>query len=151
MTRYMVVVVSALAAVLLICFLISDRGRLADELKASRAKVTKLQADAEFAAQTLAARDALDRKYIQEMSDARRENDSLRAAVDAGRKRVLVKASCPKLPAAAGATGLDDATGAELNADARQDYFDLREQIVETEKQLSGLQEYVRTVVQVAN
>ncbi|WP_243055360.1 lysis protein [Pseudomonas sp. BP01] len=149
MSRYLVIALSALAAVLLICFLISDRGRLADELKASRAMVVQMQADAEFAAQTLAARDALDRKYFQELSDAKRENESLRADVAAGNKRVLVKASCPKpVPGPAGATGLDDATGAELNADARQDYFDLREQIVTTEKQLAGLQEYVRTLVQ---
>ncbi|MDD2038739.1 lysis protein [Pseudomonas putida] len=151
MSRYLVIALSAVAAVLLICFLISDRGRMADELKASRAEVTRLQADAEFAAQTLAARDALDRKFFQEMSDAKQENESLRADVAAGNKRVLVKASCPKpVPGPAGATGLDDGAGAELTADARQDYFDLREQIVETEKQLSGLQEYVRTVVQVA-
>lgn len=148
MSRYLVIALSAVAAVLFVVFLAHDRARLAEELMDSRAKVTKLQADAEFAAQTLAARDALDRKYIQEMSDARRENDSLRAAVDAGRKRVLVKASCAKLPAAAGTPGVDDGAGAELNADARQDYFDLREQIVETEKQLAGLQEYVRQVVQ---
>ncbi len=151
MSRYAVIGLSALAAVLFVGFLMHDRGRLADELSASRAEVVQLQADAELAAQAQAARDALDRKYIQEMSDARRENDSLRAAVDAGRKRVLVKASCPKpVPSSPGATGLDDANQPTLTAAAGQDYFRLREQIVETEKQLAGLQEYVRTVVLVA-
>ena len=150
MSRWPVIALSALAAVLLICLLISDRERLEDELKASRAEVVQLQAEAEFAAQAQAARDALDRKYIQEMSDARRENDSLRAAVDAGAKRLLVKASCPKLPAAAGTTSVDDANQPTLTTAAGQDYFHLRDQIIQTEKQLTGLQEYVRTLVEVA-
>ncbi|WP_137163385.1 lysis protein [Pseudomonas asiatica] len=149
MSRWPVIAFSALAAVLLVVFLMRDRERLSDELSASRAEVVQLQADAEFAAQAMAARDALDRKYIQEMSDAKRDNERLRADVAAGNRRLLVKASCPKLPAAAGASGVDDAGTAELAADARQDYFDLRDQIVETEKQLAGLQEYVRTLVQV--
>lgn len=149
MNRWVVVAISALAALLFGGWLMHDRDRLADELKASRAEVVQLQADAEFAAQTLAARDALDRKFFQEMADAKHENESLRAAVAAGTRRVLVRASCPTpVPTPAGATSLDDDSGAELVADARQDYFDLRDQIVETEKQLSGLQEYVRQVVQ---
>lgn len=149
MSRCLVIALSALAAVLLVCLLISDRGRLEDELKASRAEVVQLQADVEFAAQTMAARDALDRKLFKEMSDAKQENESLRADVAAGTKRVLVKASCPKLPAAAGASGLDDGAQPALTADAGQDYFRLRDQIIQTEKQLTGLQEYVRTLVHV--
>lgn len=149
MSRYVVIGLSALAALLLICLLISDRERLEGELKASRSEVVQLQADVEFAAQAQAARDALDRKFVQEMADAKHENEVLRADVVAGNRRLLVKASCPKsVSSVAGASGLDDGAGAELNADARQDYFDLREQIVETEKQLAGLQEYVRQVVQ---
>jgi prophage endopeptidase len=148
MSKYVVIAFSALAALFLFSWLVHDRDRLADDLKASRGEVAKLQADAEFAIQTLAARDALDRKYFEEMADAKKENDGLRAAVAAGTRRVLVKASCPKLSTVAGTSGLDDDSGAELAANARQDYFDLRDQIVETEKQLSGLQEYVRQVVQ---
>ncbi|UUC20546.1 lysis protein [Pseudomonas asiatica] len=149
MSRYVFIGLSALAAVLLVLFLVRDRGLLSEELMASRAEVVKLQADVEFAAQTMAARDALDRKFFKEMSDAKQENENLRAAVDAGNRRVFVKASCPKpVSSSAGATSLDDGASAELAANARQDYFDLREQIVETEKQLAGLQEYVRQVMQ---
>lgn len=148
MSRYAVIGLSALAAVLLICLLISDRERLEGELKASRAEVVQLQADVEFAAQTMAARDALDRKFFKEMSDAKQENESLRADVAAGTKRVLVKATCTKpVSSTAGATRLDDGGSAEFNADVREDYFRLRGQIVETEKQLAGLQAYVRQVV----
>lgn len=150
MSRWVVVAISALAALLFGGWLMHDRDRLADELKASRAEVVQLQADAEFAIQRLAARDAIDRKYFEEMADAKKENDGLRAAVAAGNKRLLVKAHCPRVQSVAVATGLDDGAGAELNADSRQDYFDLRAQIVVTEKQLSGLQEYVRQVVQVS-
>ncbi|MBO2925014.1 lysis protein [Pseudomonas asiatica] len=150
MSRYVVIGLSALAALLLICLLISDRERLEGELKASRSEVVQLQADVEFAAQAQAARDALDRKFVQEMADAKHENEVLRADVVAGNRRLLVKASCPKsVSSVAGASGVDDGTGAELNADVREDYFRLREQIVETENQLAGLQQYVRQVVQV--
>lgn len=147
MSRYVFIGLSALAAVLLVLFLVRDRRLLAEELMASRAEVVQLQADAEFAAQAMAARDALDRKYIQEMSDAKRDNERLRADVAAGNRRLLVKASCPKLPTAAGTTGVDDGAQPALTADAGQDYFRLRDQIAVTEKQLSGLQEYVRTLV----
>lgn len=150
MNRYLVIALSALAAVLFVVFSAHDRERLADELKASRAEVVQLQAEAEFAAQTLAARDALDRKFFKEMANAKQENESLRNAVAAGNRRLLVKASCTRLQAAAGASGVDDDSSAELSPDAREDYFHLRDQIAVTEKQLSGLQEYVRTVVQVA-
>ncbi|WP_256999307.1 lysis protein [Cronobacter sakazakii] len=42
---------------------------------------------------------------------------------------------------------MDDASTAELTPDARQNYFHLREQLVTAEKQILGLQEYIRTVV----
>lgn len=149
MSKYVVIALFALAALLFGGWLINDRDRLADELSASRAEVMQLQADVEFAIQTLAARDALDRKYVRDIADAKNENDSLRAAVNAGASRLLVRATCPKLPNTAGTSGLDDGASAELTADARQDYFDLRAQIITTEKQLAGLQEYVGQVCQV--
>lgn len=149
MTKYVVVALSALAAVLLVVFLMRDRERLSDELSASRAEVVQLQTDAEFAAQAQAARDALDRKFFQEMADAKHENEVLRADVAAGNRRLLVKASCPKpVPSSAGAASVDDADQPALTAAAGQDYFRLRDQIIQTEKQLTGLQEYVRTLVQ---
>jgi prophage endopeptidase len=148
MSKYVVIALFELAALLIFGWLVHDRNRLAEELSTSRAEAVQLQTDVEFAAQTLAARDALDRRFFQEIADAKHKNESLRAAVAAGTRRVLVKASCPKPSTIAGTPSLDDDSGAELVANARQDYFDLRDQIVETEKQLSGLQEYVRQVVQ---
>ncbi|EHS1608704.1 lysis protein, partial [Escherichia coli] len=38
---------------------------------------------------------ALDAKYSRELADARAENETLRADVAAGRKRLRVKATCP--------------------------------------------------------
>lgn len=149
MTKYWGIAFTALAAVLLVVFLVRDRERLADELISSRAEVVQLQADAEFAAQAQAARDALDRKFFQEMADAKHENEVLRADVAAGNRRLLVKASCSKsVSSVAGASGVDDADQPALTAAAGQDYFRLRDQIIQTEKQLTGLQEYVRTLVQ---
>lgn len=145
--KYLVIVSFAIAAVLCGVLLKSERDRLVRELDAAHAQVEQLQADAESTRHGLEARDEIDKRRFQELSDAKNEIDKLRSDVLSGSKRLLVKASCPKLPAAAGASGVDDAGNAELTADARQDYLRLREQIAVKEKQLDGLQEYVRVVV----
>lgn len=84
----------------------------------------------------------LDRKNTEALNNAREENDRLAAAVDAGNKRVYVKASCPKPTASSVANG----NAAELDSVARQDYFRLRKQMIEVRQQVLGLQDYVRDV-----
>lgn len=84
----------------------------------------------------------LDRKNTEALNNAREENDRLAAAVDAGNKRVYVKASCPKSTTASVANG----NAAELDSVARQDYFRLRKQMIEVRQQVLGLQDYVRDV-----
>lgn len=84
----------------------------------------------------------LDRKNTEALKNAREENDRLNAAVADGKRRVYVKASCPK-PAAA---SLGNATAAELDPVARQDYFRLRKQLIDVRQQVLVLQDYVRDV-----
>jgi prophage endopeptidase len=150
MTRYLIVALFALAALCAGLWLKHDRERLVSDLEASLTQVAQLKAANESAVQALASRDALDKKYSEEMTYAKNENERLRADVATGARRLLVRATCPKsVPAAAGATGVDDARDAELTTAAGQDYLRLREQIITTESQLAGLQAYVRQVVQV--
>lgn len=85
----------------------------------------------------------LDRKYLQQLSDAEAENQRLADAVRDGNQRLRVKAEC--VPDTTSTSGMDDAGAAELTAAARQDYFALRSQIVSTEAALSGLQDWVNT------
>ncbi|ORM55962.1 hypothetical protein HA41_00580 [Pantoea conspicua] len=88
---------------------------------------------------------ALDQKYTKELADAKATIDQLHDDVAAGKRRLQLNATCTKQPTAS--SGLDDAASAELTPDARQNYFRLREQLATSEKQIRGLQDYIRKVV----
>lgn len=150
MNKYLLIALFALAAALGGVLLKRDRDSLQFEIAEARSEVARLQQQAQQAAQALQARDELDKQRFKEMTDAKHEIDGLRDQLAAGTKRVLVRATCPAVQPSTGTTGVDDAREPTLTADARQDYLRIREQIVTTEAQLAGLQEYVRQVVQVA-
>ena len=84
---------------------------------------------------------ALDAKYTKELADAKARNDSLRDAVDDGRKRLRIainkNATTP--------SSVGDAGTAELSADSRQNYYHLREQLATSDKQIRYLQDYIKT------
>lgn len=85
---------------------------------------------------------ALDAKYTQELRNAQDTIDQLRADVDAGTKRLSVRAKC--VSKATGTGSMGDAGTAELDAAARQDYYRLREMISQQDKQVRYLQDYIR-------
>ena len=87
---------------------------------------------------------ALDAKYTKELADAQAENDRLRADVVAGKRRLQIAATCSK-DETTGASGLADGSSPRLTADAELNYWRLRDGIAAVTKQLTGLQEYVRT------
>jgi prophage endopeptidase len=124
------------------------RDALLRELDVANTQVAQLEQQVRQATQALQARDELDKQRFREMSDAKNQIDSLRDQLASGTKRVLVRATCPEVSAAASTSSLDDAREPTLTATARQDYLRLREQIVTTEAQLAGLQDYIREVVQ---
>lgn len=87
-----------------------------------------------------------DTGYSRELADARAENETLRADVAAGRKRLRINANCPgSLRKAPITSGVDNATGPRLAEAAERDYFILRERLMAMQKQLEGAQEYIRT------
>jgi prophage endopeptidase len=89
---------------------------------------------------------ALDAKYSRELADARAENETLRADVAAGRKRLRINATCPgTVREATGTSGVDNATSPRLADTAERDYFTLRERLMTMQMQLEGAQEYIRT------
>ncbi|HHQ9915005.1 lysis protein [Escherichia coli] len=89
---------------------------------------------------------ALDAKYSRELADARAENETLRADVAAGRKRLRINATCPgTVREATGTSGVDNATSPRLEDTAERDYFTLRERLMTMQMQLEGAQEYIRT------
>ncbi|RAW91604.1 peptidase, partial [Photorhabdus sp. S8-52] len=66
----------------------------------------------------------LDIKHTRELTNAKSEIDVLRNDVAAGRRRLLVKATCP-VSETASSTGLDGSRPARLEKDAEQDYLRL--------------------------
>ncbi|HFW4208466.1 TPA: lysis protein [Salmonella enterica subsp. enterica serovar Reading] len=90
---------------------------------------------------------ALDAKYTKELADAKAENDALRGDVAAGRRRLLVNATCPAVPAGktASTSGVDNAARPRLEDSAQRDYFTLKGRVTTMQKQLEGAQEYIMT------
>ncbi|ECQ3321734.1 lysis protein [Salmonella enterica] len=121
----------------------SQRDTAADNLKLANATITDM---------TKRQRDvaALDEKYTKELADAKAENDALRDDVAAGRRRLLVNATCPAMPTgkSTSAARVDHAASATLTANAERNYWRLRDGIATVTKQLEGAQDYIRTQCQ---
>lgn len=145
MMRYLIA-----GLVALICLLVWRVDHLGQELTAAEDTAGQYQRSTESLRATIrTTRELLldnaerDKKHTQELKDAQDQNQRLRADVADARQRLLVRARCPAVPAKAGAGGLADAGAAELDPDARQDYFTLRDQLALTRQQVLGLQDYI--------
>jgi len=146
MKTYLAIAVAALLLLLSIAVLKGQRDSLALQLEMTQTAVAELEQAAMKSKGMLASRDAVDLKYTEELKNAKNENDRLRAAVASGAKRVRVKASCPVVSRDTGSASVDDGAEPELTGAAREDYLQLRERIVVSEKRLAGLQAYVKGV-----
>lgn len=87
---------------------------------------------------------ALDAKYTKELADAKKTISDLRRDVDSGAKRLRIAATCPGVPKAPSAPGVDDAGAPELTPDARRNYFDHRDGIETVNKMIHGMQDYIK-------
>ncbi|ENM4242343.1 lysis protein [Shigella flexneri] len=147
--------VTAIISALVICIIVSlswavnhyrdnamtykeQRDKNARELKLANATITDMQ-------QRQRDVNALDAKYTKELADAKAENETLRADVAAGRRRLHIKAVCQSVREATTASGVDNATSPRLADTAERDYFTLRERLMTMQMQLEGAQEYIRT------
>ena len=148
MNKHLLIALFTTVAAIVGLYLKHDRDQLLGELTTASTEIAQLKAEAESARLTLTARDALDKKNFEEMTNAKNEIGDLRDQLNAGTKRVLVRATCPAVQPSTSTTSMDDAREPALTANAGQDYLRLREQIVTTEAQLAGLQDYIRQVVQ---
>ncbi|EHX7617239.1 lysis protein [Salmonella enterica] len=90
---------------------------------------------------------ALDEKYTKELADAKAENDALRDDVAAGRRRLLVNATCPAMPTgkSTSAASVGNAASPRLADSAQRDYFTLKGRVTTMQKQLEGAKDYIRT------
>lgn len=85
----------------------------------------------------------LDAKYTQELADAQETINQLERDVATGKRRLQLNATCKANSSRT--SGMDDASSPRLTDSAERDYFTLRQRIETVTKQLTGLQEYVRT------
>ncbi|EPW1782990.1 lysis protein [Escherichia coli] len=117
----------------------AQRDKKARELELANATITDMQQRQRDVA-------ALDARYSRELADARAENETLRADVAAGRKRLRINATCSGTVREAPTTsGVDNATAPRLADTVERDYFTLRERLMLMQKQLEGAQDYIRT------
>jgi len=86
---------------------------------------------------------AVDKEREAERTKANEEIARFRAAVDDGAVRLRVRAHCPApgVSQPAGTPGVGDAAAPELDPAARQDYFALRQGILDLERQLNEAQD----------
>lgn len=110
-------------------------------------EVNGLREAARVSGEMLADRDAIDLKRTLELDDERASNLELQRAVDGRRQRLRVNATCSAAGTEKASAGsVADATTAELAANARPDYFTLRDQLVRSKQMILGLQDYVHQV-----
>ena len=90
----------------------------------------------------------IDKHHTQELARANDEIEKLRADVASGRQRLHIAATCPKVSRYNAGTRVDDGAAPRLGSNAERDYFRLRRELTQMQKQLEGLQEYVKSLSQ---
>ncbi|NEG91072.1 lysis protein [Leclercia adecarboxylata] len=120
---------------------VSDAKKRAEDAEQSLSLASATITDMQVRQRDVAA---LDAKYTGELADAKKQLDDLQRCVSTGKCGLRINAKCPE-NGTPGTSGMDDGTGPRLTDSAERDYFTLRERIETVTKQLTGLQEYVRT------
>ena len=113
-----------------------QRDKKVSELKQATATIADMQQRQRDVA-------ALDAKFSIELANAKAENETIRADVVAGRRRLHIKAVCQSVREATTASGVDNAASPRLADTAERDYFTLRERLITMQKQLEGTQKYI--------
>ncbi|TBM13387.1 lysis protein [Hafnia paralvei] len=148
MSRVTTALIAVIIALLVgMWYTTSQMQSLSSELKEITQVANQQKADLENIQRQRVQAAELDIKVTQELANAKSEIERLRADLSNGTKRLRIAASCPKLRETSSASGEPDATSPRLTSDAQQNYLRLREQLVTSEKQILGLQEYIRKVV----
>lgn len=114
---------------------------ISTSLDTATERVGVLERQAAAYEQALTVRDSIDTQYQEAIRNAEQSKPQLVADLNAGAKRVYVRAAC--VPANPQPTGSADAATPELAADARQDYADLVAAHAQVTAQVIGLQDFI--------
>lgn len=143
MTKYLLAVIAALSLVSILAIWRLDHVTTALDAKSSRVRELESANESRRNTQRLLAQ--LDTEHTQERERANQTNANLRAAVAAGEHRLSVLAKCPA-GGSAGASSLDhDQARAELDPAAAERIVRITNDGDDAIRQLSALQDYVRT------
>ncbi|TCP73572.1 prophage endopeptidase [Pseudomonas putida] len=129
---------------------LQQRDTARSERDSAQNEASGLREAARITGERLATAAANDAKHTQELSNDLKTNQDLRLSVGTGDQRLFIQASCPTasvLTNAAGA-GVADAGATELAANARPDYFALRDELALSKRMILGLQDHVRSFCQ---
>ena len=108
---------------------------LTKKVAAQEIEIAQAKVNADAMQKQLADAENTRKDYLATIEAAKNENDSLRSHVDDGTTILRVKADCPMPKTSANTTGIATAAP-ELTADARQNYFALRQGITEINARL---------------
>lgn len=134
-------VIAALLIGLMIYLLYSNQSLRHDREELSKAN-TQLSGQLEWQNKTQKAVTAIDETRTKELNDAKNQIAGLQRDVATGARKLRVSATCQPSTT----SGMVDATEPGLTDTAQRNYFTLRERIATSEKQIAGLQDYIRNV-----
>lgn len=126
---------------------LQQRNTARSERDSAQVEASGLREAARISAERLATAAANDAKHTQELSNDLKANQDLRTSVGTGDQRLLIQTSCPITPVHTDppGAGVADAGTAELAANARPDYFALRDQLALSKRMILGLQDHIRS------
>ncbi|MFG0496674.1 lysis system i-spanin subunit Rz [Pseudomonas sp. YQ_13] len=126
---------------------LQQRDTARSERDSAQEEASGLREAARITGERLAKAAANDAKHTQELSNDLKANQDLRTSVGTGDQRLLIQASCPttSVHIDTPGAGVADAGTAELAANARPDYFALRDQLALSKRMILGLQDHIRS------
>ncbi|MBA6102458.1 lysis system i-spanin subunit Rz [Pseudomonas monteilii] len=126
---------------------LEQRDTARSERDSAQKEASGLREAARITGERLAIAAANDAKHTKELSNALKANQDLRSSVGTGDQRLFIQASCPapNVRADSAGAGVADAGAPELAANARPDYFTLRDQLALSKQMILALQEHIRS------
>lgn len=137
----LIAVIAALLIGLMIYLLYSNQSLRNDREELSKAN-SQLSGQLEWQNKTQKAVTAIDEIRTKELNDAKNQIATLQRDVATGARKLRLAATCQSSTT----PGMADAVEPRLTDAATRNYFTLRERIATSDKQIAGLQDYIRNV-----
>ena len=137
----LIAVIAALIIGLMIYLLYSNQSLRHDREKLNKSNI-QLTGQLEWQNKTQKAVAVIDEARTKELNDAKNQIATLQRDVATGARKLLLAATCQSSTT----PGMADAAEPRLTDSATRNYFTLRERIATSDKQIAGLQDYIREV-----